>query len=145
MRCSLVLTVGCVLAVGCSQPGDSGLAARPHDSLDVYEAVFRYRLNKEPAGFKAYLSVEGKDPPAELLERLHKDWPNLKPASAEPKEKGHRVYAEDIKWEGRDAAVLHAGYWFPTRFAGEGYSADHRVIHGSGRWTVVKVTNEISS
>jgi hypothetical protein len=141
----LVLAASCILAVGCFEQEGNGPATRPDDDLDVYEAVFRYRLREKPADFKAYLSVEGKDPPAALLKRLVKDWPNLKPASEEPKEKGHRLYAEGLKRGARGEAELKAGYWFPTRFAGEGYFADHHLVREKGKWVVKKVTNETSS
>ena len=136
-----VPATACVLVAGCSRPGDGDSGARSAEALDVYEAVFRFRLQKQPADVKAYLSVDGKDPPAELLRRLRKDWPNLEPASEEPAEKGYRLYAEAIRWEGRDRAVLKGGYWFPTKFAGEGWFADHHVIRDRGRWVVEKVTD----
>jgi hypothetical protein len=145
MARSLVLAAWCVLLSGCSEQGASGPAARSDDALDVYEAVFRFRLQKQPADVEAYLSVEDKDPPAELLKRLRQDWPNLKPASEEPKAKGRRVYAEGLKWEGGGKAVLKAGYWFPTKFASQGYFADHHVVRDKGQWAVEKVTNETSS
>jgi hypothetical protein len=143
-RC-LVLAALCALAAGCFGPGASAPAARPDEAIDVYEAVFRYRLQQQPADAEAYLSVDGQDPPAELLRRLRQDWPNLKPASEEPRDKGRRVYAEGLRWEGRDAAVMKAGYWFPTKAAGQGYFADHHVTRDQGRWVVAKVTNETSS
>jgi hypothetical protein len=146
----LVLAALCVVAAGCAAregdgPGDGPGAPPPQDPLDVYEAVFRYRLRNQPADVTAYLSVDDKDPPAELMTRLRKDWPNLKPASEEPKEKGHRIYVEGLKWGDRGTAELRAGYWFPTRFAGEGYFADHHLVREKGRWVVEKVTNETSS
>jgi len=112
-----------VLAAGC---GKVGVPTRD-SSLDVAEAVFRHRLQKYDPGVTAYLAVDGTDPPAELLDRLRKDWPNLKPASAEAGEKGLHVYASDLRREG-GAAVMKAGYWFPTKYAGEGYFADHHVV-----------------
>jgi hypothetical protein len=149
-RC-LVLAA-CLLGAGCSEPSGGGPGAPPdggpapaaEDSLDVYETVFRYRLQKYDAKVTAYLSVDGKDPPAELLTRLRKDWPNLKPTSEEPKEKGLSVYAKGLKWQ-QGEAVLKAGYWFPTKFAGEGYFADHHVVREKGKWVVEKLTNETMS
>ena len=148
-RC-LVLAA-CLLGAGCSGPVGGGAPPAPpeggpaaDDSLDVYETVFRYRLKQYKADVTAYLSVDGKDPPAELLKRLRKDWPNLKPVSEEPKEKALRVYAKNLKWE-QGTAVLKAGYWFPTKFAGEGYFADHHVVSNQGKWVVEKLTNETSS
>jgi hypothetical protein len=141
----LVLAAACLLAVGCAKQAGNGPAAQTNDAVEVYETVFRYRLQKQPADVKAYLSVDGNDPPAELLKRLGKDWPNLMALSTEPKEKGLRVYVEGLKWGAPGAAELQAGYWFPTKFAGEGYSANHHVIREKGRWIVEKVTNETSS
>ena len=134
MRC-LVLTA-CLLAAGCGKPA---LAPR-----DVFEAVFRHRLQKYAPDVTAYLSVDGKDPPAELLDRLREDWPNLKPASEDPKRMGLHVYASDLRWVGV-AAVTKAGYWFRTEFAGEGYFADHHVVLNGGRWVVEKATSETIS
>lgn len=141
----LVVAAACALAAGCSQQAGGGAGARPKDTLDVYEAVFRYGLKKHPADVKAYVAVDRKDAPAELLKRLQKDWPNLKPASEEPKQKGLRVYAENLKWGAADAAEIKAGYRIPTKYADEGYFADHHVIRENGRWVVQKVTNETSS
>ena len=130
---------------GCSGSSGGGSSALATDPLDVSEAVFRYHLRKRPRDVSAYLSVDGKDIPAELLRRLQRDWPNLKPASEEPKEKGLRLYVKNLKWSGGDTAELHAGYWFPTKFAGQGYFADHRVVRKEGRWVVASVTNETMS
>jgi hypothetical protein len=140
-RC--LLLASCLLVTGCSL--GSAPAARPTDTVDVYEAVFRYRLKDRAANLEAYLAIDGKDPPAELLTRLRRDWPNLKPVSEEPKEKGHRVYVENLKLIGQDKAEAHAGYWFPTKFAGQGNSADHHIVREGERWVVQKVSNEISS
>src|SRR5262249_22595916 len=71
---------------------------RPRNRLDAYEAVFRSRLQNHPRDVRAYLSVDGRDLPADLLRRLPRDWPNLAPASEEPKEKGLRFYVSDLKW-----------------------------------------------
>ena len=134
----------CVAMVGCS--GQSGTDTdRSTDALAVYEAVFRHHLPKHSADFKAYLTIDGKDPSAELLQRLRRDWPNLKPGSEEPKEKGHRISADELKWTGRDSAEVKAGYWFPTRFAGEGGFGDYHLIRKAEGWVVEKVTNEVMS
>jgi hypothetical protein len=132
------------------RPADGRPADKSADALDVYEATFRYRLQKQPGDVKpadvvAYLSVDGKDPAAELLKRLRKDWPKLQPVSAEPKERGLRLHVEGLKWGTQGTAELNAGYWFPTKFAGEGYFADHHLIRDKGRWVVTRVTNETSS
>jgi hypothetical protein len=111
----------------------------------MYEAVYRHHLKKHPADVRAYLSVDGKDPPAELLTRLRREFPNLKPISDEPKEKGLRLQVEDLKWINKDEAEVHAGYWFPTKFAGEGYYGDHHLVRQKGRWVVEKVANEVMS
>src|SRR5439155_14860676 len=108
---SRCLVFACLLALGCSDRSGGGPAARPGDALDVYEAVFRYRLQQYPADVRAYLSVDGEDVPADLLARLRRDWPNLEPASKEPKEKGRRVYVEGLRWINQDTAELKAGYW----------------------------------
>ncbi len=142
---SLVFATAFLLAAGCSQRASRGPAVREGDPLEVYEAVFRYRLAKRPADLRAYLSVEGKDPPADLLSRLRQDWPNLKPASEEPKEKGPHVYVEGLNWVDGDTAVLKAGHWSPSKFGGEGYFADHRVVRDKGRWVVESVANETMS
>jgi hypothetical protein len=94
---------------------------------------------------RAYLAVDGQDPPVQLLNRLRRDWPNLKPLSAEPKEKGLRISVKGLKWINPDAAELEAGHWFPTKFGGEGYFADHRVVRDGDRWVVQKVTKETMS
>ncbi|HWG42354.1 MAG TPA: hypothetical protein VN688_06160 [Gemmataceae bacterium] len=142
---SLVFALTCLILAGCSnQPGNNS-SAQSGDALDVYEAVFRYRLQKYPADVRAYLAVDGQDVSEELLGRLRRDWPNLKPASEEPKEKGLRVYVEKLKWVNRSTAELHAGWWSPSKFAGDGYSGDHRVVRDGRQWRVEKVTNEIMS
>jgi hypothetical protein len=137
--------MACLLAAGCfSRPAIDG-PVLAGDDLDVHEAVFRFRLQKQPADIVAYLSVDGKDPPADLLNRLRKDWPNLKPVSETPKGKGFSIHAEGLKWTGRGTAVLKAGHWIPTKYAGEGYTADHHLVRDGGRWFVEKVTNETMS
>ena len=146
-----IILTACLLAAGCMGQGDGapgaapGGGAAPANALDVYEAAFRHDLQKQPANVTAYLSVDDKDPPAELLKKLRKDWPNLKPVSEEPKEKGLRIYVEDLKWEGGNSAVLKVGHWFPTKFAGEGAFADHHFTLDNGRWVVTQVTNRVSS
>ena len=94
---------------------------------------------------RAYLAIAGADPSEDLLTRLRKDWPNVAPASEEPKEKGLRLHAEKLTWIDRNNAELESGYWFPTKFAGEGYSAKYRVSREGGRWVVQKSTNEVMS
>ena len=136
--------LGLALA-GCSGSSGERAPSPPRDPLDVYEAVFRYRLRNKPRDVTAYLKVDGGDVPAELLQRLRRDWPNLKPASEEPKEKGLRLYVKGLKWTGDGAAEVRAGYWFPTKFAGQGYFADHRVEWKDGRWVVAGVSNETMS
>jgi hypothetical protein len=136
----LVFTASCLTLAGCAVRPD-----RSADSPDVLEAVFRYRLQKHPHDVRAYLAVDGQDPPEELSSRLRKDWPNLAPASEEPKEKGLRFHVEGLKWIDRDTAEVEAGYWFPTKFAGEGYFGVHRVVREGGRWVVQKVTDETMS
>jgi hypothetical protein len=136
----LVFAITGLVLAGCSNRPAEG-----DDTLAVYEAVFRYRLEKQPADVRAYLAVDGQDPPLELLNRLRRDWPNLKPASEEPKEKGLQVYVQGLAWINRDTAELQAGHWFPTKFAGEGYFGDHHVVRKGGRWVVEKVTNETMS
>ncbi|OAI41200.1 hypothetical protein AYO40_03580 [Planctomycetaceae bacterium SCGC AG-212-D15] len=132
----LMLAAVCLLMLGCSD--------RAGNALDVYEAVFRYSLQKHPADVKAYLVVDGKDPSSELLTRLRKDWPNLQPLSEDPKEQGLRLYAEGLKW-GAGTAELKAGSWFPSKFGGEGHFADYHVVREKGQWVVKKLTNETMS
>jgi len=145
MRRSILVAALGLLAAGCSEPGDRGPADRAEDAGAVYEAVFRYHLQKLPTPVRAYLTVDGQDPPADLLKRLRRDWPNLQPASAEPKEKGLRVYVKSLKWIDQDTAEMNAGHWFPTKYAGEGYFGDHRVVRHGERWVVEEVTNEVMS
>ncbi|HYT94224.1 MAG TPA: hypothetical protein VEL76_36245, partial [Gemmataceae bacterium] len=140
----VALAVGCLVAIGC-EGSDGGSAASKQDPLEVYETVFRYRLQKHPREVSAYLTVDGKDIPASVLGRLRKDWPNLKAISEEPKERGLRIYVNKLKWIDTSTAEVEAGYWFPTKFAGEGYFGDHHVVRRDGRWVVAKITNETSS
>jgi len=141
-RACLIMALGVVIA-GCGGSGATGPAAK--DSAAVYEAVFRYRLQKQPKEVEAYLAVDGKDAPAELLEKLQKDWPNVKPASAAPKDKGLREYAEDLQWTGNGAAAVKAGHSFPTKFGNEGYFGTHHLLFKNGRWEVDRVTDEVMS
>jgi hypothetical protein len=144
MRRAFLLTALCLVA-GCSNQPHGGPSGQSDDAIDVHEAVFRYRLENQAADVRAYLEVDGQDPPAELLGRLCRDWPNLKPASEDPKEQGLRLYVKELKWLGRDAAELRAGYWFPTKYAGEKYFGDHHLVREDGKWTVKHVTNETMS
>ena len=144
---TIALGLVCLGLTGCSGPSGGGgdAPAPPKDPLDVYEAVFRYRLKNHPRDVRGYLSVDGRDLPADLLRRLRRDWPNLAPASEEPKEKGLRLSVSELKWIDANTAEVHAGYWFPTKFAGEGYFADHRVVKKDGQWVVASVSNEVMS
>ena len=137
----LVLVAFCLFAASCSWP-TAGVPSTPTpDASGAYECVLRYQLGKQPADVKAFISVDGKDPSAELLTRLRKEWPNLRPMSEDPRQEGLRVYVEVPRWnEGK--AVLKAGYWFPTGFGTEAYFADHHVIQENGQWVVKEVTNE---
>src|SRR6185369_9891653 len=103
------------------------------------------RLEKQPKDAEVYLSVDNKDAPAELLDKLRKDWPNIKPASAMPKDKGLRIYVSKLKWTGQGTAEVEAGYWFPTKFAGQGYFGTHHLSWRDGRWVVEKVTDVVMS
>jgi hypothetical protein len=158
----LWLLVPCLFSAGCTcapaggnsggpaggtaaGPSGGGQTAQTDETLDVYEAVFRYRLKNRPADTVAYLEVKGKDLPAELLQRLRKDWPNLKPATEQPKNEGLRVYLEDLKWGRAGTAEVRAGHYFPTQFGHQGYFADHHLIRDKGRWVVERLTNETSS
>ncbi len=135
----------CLGVTGCSGSSGGDAPAPSKDPLDVYEAVFRYRLQNHPRDVRAYLSVDGRDLPADLLRRLRRNWPNLAPASEEPKEKGLRLYVEELKWIDESTAELRAGSWFPTKYAGEGDFADYRVVKKNGQWVVASVTNETMS
>ena len=132
----------CVVVAGCS--GEK-LPPEPKDPVAVQEAVLRHLLHKQPRDATAYLAVEGKDVSPALLARLRRDWPNLKPVSEEPKEKGLRFSVEAVKWIAPGVAEVHGGYWFPTKFAGEGYFADHRVVWKNGEWVFERVENVIMS
>jgi hypothetical protein len=149
VRC-IVMVCASMLAAGCLEPAAQNQGDRAKDTLDVQEAVFRFRLPKTPAGMKpedlrAYLAVDGKDPPAELMKRLQKDFPNLEPVSEEPKEKGLRIYVEGLKFAGNARAEVKAGYSMSTRLAPEGHFANHHLMRDKGRWIVEKVTNETRS
>lgn len=141
LRISIILLFAS--AVGCfGQAGDGG---RDKDALDVYEAVFRHHLKKEKADAIGFLSIDTTDPPVELLKRLRKEWPNLKPISELPKDmKALRVYANELKWT-RGGAEVQAGYWFPTKVAGQGYVGTYHMIREKDTWKIAKVTDEVSS
>src|SRR5262249_10309623 len=81
MRRSLLAAVACLGARGGWKGRGGGLSAQSGAALGVYEAVFRSPLEKPPADVGAFLAVDSRAPPAELLSRLRRDWPNLKPAS----------------------------------------------------------------
>lgn len=151
MRRVILLSALCLGVLGCGAPAGAppapaggGPAAGTQDAAGVYEAAFRYRLAKQPKDVEAFLSVDDKDAPAELLEKLRKDWPNLKPRSATPKEKGLWIYVNNLTWS-HGGAEVEAGYWFPTKFAGQGYSGKHHLMHKGGQWQVERVTDEVMS
>src|SRR5262249_62214151 len=79
---TIALGLGCLGLTGSSGPsGGGGDGPAPaKDPLDVYEAVFRYRLQNHPRDVRAYLSVDGRDLPADLLRRLRCRRANLPPA-----------------------------------------------------------------
>ena len=133
-----IVVVG--LLAGCNRSSNRG-----GDTVDVYEAIFRHSLKAYPADAVAYLAVDSGDVPADVLARLRDDKPNLQPASAEPKAKGLRVYADGLRWLDRDTAEVSTGYWFPTEHSGEGRFADYQVVRQSGRWVMKRVGNETVS
>jgi hypothetical protein len=148
---SLLIAV-CLWTAGCSGPSDppdsgsggaaGGASSRRDESLDVYEAVFRHQLKSFPPDAEAHLAIDDRDIPRELLDRLRHDWPNLRQVSEGSRDANLRVCAEGLKWDGRDAAELKVGYWFPTKFAGQARFGDHRLVRKGGRWVVESVTNE---
>src|SRR5688572_22294273 len=138
----LWLAMLCVALAGC---GNSSGAPGAKDALGVYEAAFRFNLQKHPKEAEVYLAVDGKDAPAELLDKLRKDWPNLKPVSAAPKDKGHQFYVKNLQWTGQGTATVKAGQWFPTNFGGEGQFGTHHLAYRNGQWIVEKVTDKVTS
>ena len=145
MARSLLLLAVSLLAAGCSGCSDAGggSAGRLDESLAVYEAAFRHQLKDFDRDTTIHLAINDREIPGALLNELRRDWPNLKQASEGEKGKVLVVYAERIEWDGLDAAVVKAGYWMPTKFAGQARFGDHRIVRKSGKWVVESVANEV--
>jgi hypothetical protein len=90
MRRAICL-IGLCLAVGCG-------GTAPRDPEEVYEAALRARLPAKGDGDGIFVSVEGKDPSEELMGRLQKQWPALRPASETPKRDYHVISVGELEW-----------------------------------------------
>jgi hypothetical protein len=135
VRHLVLLAASCVLAVGCG-PGPEG----PGDAAPVFSAVLELEL-EGTEGEAAYLFVDGKDPPPELLGRLREQWPELQPGSKAPEGKARRVSVGGLRWIGGDAAEVRGGWSDGTDGAGHLY----RVVRRGGAWVVRSRTTEAVS
>jgi hypothetical protein len=133
MRRLVLLAASCVLAVGCGPKG-------PEDAAPVYSAVLERELGGAE-GEAAYLFVDGKDPPPELLGRLRERWPELQPGSKAPQGKARRVSVGGLRWIGGDAAEVRGGWSDGTDGAGHLY----RVVRRGGAWVVQSRTTDAVS
>jgi hypothetical protein len=124
----------CLAVAGCDSPP-------AQNAGDVYEAVLRQSLLGPGDGEGVYVHVDGKDPSADLLGRLHQVWPSLRPASETPKGKRHVIHVGELKWIGRSAAEVRGGFSNGM----DGSVQLFRVVWKGGQWTVEKTTTEISS
>jgi hypothetical protein len=118
MRRFIVLAVFCVIVAGCKQPpdgkpGDVKVQKQGDEAKElpapVYEAVLRDNLKPPSKGEGSYLFVDGKDPAPELLKRLHKHWPELKPGSQVPNGTADRLSLTELKWIDATTAELRCG------------------------------------
>lgn len=142
MRQVLWLVALGLLAASCSrQPDSTGALAE----LAIYEAVFRHKLQGLPAEARLYLSVANQDAPPELLRRLRETWPNLEPASRQPKGTGTTFYAHALTWLDRDTVEVQVGSTRQTKHHPEQEFADFRVVRQGGQWVVEGKTNETTS
>lgn len=145
MGCQISMAAMALIAAGCFSGVSHGPPDRASDAIDVYEAAFSYRLAKQSTDIEAYLAVDGKNPAAELITRLRRRWPNLKPASEEPEKNGYRITAEQLKWIDAATAELRLHSVHNTQIARDVYFADYRVVRRGGQWVVEHVSNETMS
>jgi hypothetical protein len=124
----------CLVVAGCGGPATQ-------EPEEVYEAVLRARL---PAGGNAegvFVQVDGKDPSDELLARLRKQWPGLRPASEMPKRKYSVITVGELKWVGRGVAEVRVG----SSNGMDGHIERARVVWSNGQWAIESTTTEAIS
>lgn len=111
MRLFLLLAGSLLVIAGCN--GVDG-ANDKKDPLPVYEVVLRHELKQAVKG-PIYVSVDFKDPAPELLAKLAKQWPDVRPQSKRPKNLPKagtftNVNVEELKWIDANTAELKGGF-----------------------------------
>jgi hypothetical protein len=144
---------------GCQQavprtPGAVALASDSRereraDYLNVAEAVFRHQFRHNAASRQRrdfyFLSLEKRDPPAELLAKFAKNKPRVVPqslAGRTPKSgvthkelggRGLEFYVSSVKWLDANTAEVYGGYYSGNMSASGNV---YRVKRRHGRWVV---------
>ncbi len=126
---------------GCTKSTDSAGVGSLRDDGAVYEAVLKLGHCRPAPDGPTYLQIDGGDPGAELLTRLRKIWPQLKPASEMPAGKRHLVHLAELLWIDDDTAEVTAGFNTGT----DGRIDRYRLVRKNGQWTIESTTNRAIS
>jgi hypothetical protein len=119
-----ICLIGLCLAVGCG-----GTARR--DPEEVYEAALRANLPANGDGEGYFVSVDGKDPSEEMLGRLRKQWPALRPVSETPKRGYHVISVGKLEWVWGGANVRVG-----SSNGMDGHLEHVRLVWKNGQWEV---------
>jgi hypothetical protein len=124
----------CLVVAGCRSGGTN-------DARQIYVVAIQYRLQKQPIDVTVYVSVDDRDPPDDILIRLRREWPNLKPASQEPEKDGFLITIKSFKWIDKNTAELRMHGRYNSKIAPDHDFADYRVVRRGEQWVVDKVSN----
>ena len=136
-----VCTVTALLAfLGCSPREE---VANPRDEstiADIRETVFRHQFMKNSSAVqqkaKAYfLSIDGKDPDAEILRRFEGHQPPVRAGSEFKEREGLKFTVGDVKWINNNTVEVSGGYHEHGKSAS---GNRYRVARKSGKWRVEK-------
>ena len=111
---------------------------------DIYAAALRYRFETEFRGVIDreifYVSVDDKDPDAQLMRQLRGSRPVVRRASEwrNPPGGGRRIGVGHLKWVGNAEAMVSWGTMAGSA-AIWGYQC--RVVRAAGGWRVAEVTH----
>jgi hypothetical protein len=108
-------------------------------NLSIYEAVFRHQFESNSSGMKSaapayFLSIEGRDPPADLLNRFAGNQPPVRPGSEYQMGLGLLFHVDGIR-EIDPATIEVDGGYHEAELSSSGNT--YRVQRRGGSWIVI--------
>lgn len=131
----LILLISCCLAVGCDQlkPMD-----RKAELDNVFEAILRYDRSRQPHDLDVYLTLNGKRPSPEFLQRFDPTrYHFVDTIKDDP-----RTWVESLrlgKWISNNEVEVHVSYYCGDKCSG---SYTLLLIRKDKNWSVTKKYNE---